>query len=174
MAIFGWYSPPQSTFCPQCCTPLPQAKCTPPLAKTSKSQWFNASGQVRREHKQDFLHNSLCHAGTPIPSPLILKSGFLLDLSLSVQLKQFWVSHYPESVPRDVEGKKNLRTLTHHLINLSWSFGFPPEPTCYYFLSESSLVALRILNRVFRCNQWVRDWNLLTAFLLEPAPEAIS
>lgn len=86
--------------------------------------------------------------------PLIRKSEFLLHFFLCVQLKQFWVPGCPASMPRNVEGKKP-RTLTISLDLLGVLISLPNLPAIISF--QSSLVALCVLSRVYRWNQWKRD-----------------
>ena len=92
----------------------------------------------------------LFHAGIPLPILLIRKKGCLLDLFLSVQLKLFWVAGCPEMW---------RETHTRLLVFLGVVY-FPPWHPCCDFPSGSSLVALCILFRVFRCNQWEGDYGI--------------
>lgn len=57
-------------------------------------------------------------------------------------------------------GEEETPQTSHHLIGLSWSFDFPPQPSQYYYLSEFSLVDLHVLFSVFRCNRWERDYGI--------------
>lgn len=150
MAIFGWYSLPQSALC----HPLLHASYSYPFPNTHEFQCFVASRQVGRSKNRGILSWLL------LSFPLIRVSlGLFSDCTTWVILSPRLSCNYAKRC-----GRKKIQD-THHLIGFSWSFDFPPQSTHYYFFSESSLVALCILSRVFRLNQWETDHGICSLHL---------